>query len=369
MTRSVTRLRPATRSCSGLLGLVLAAQVGCAAASVGPQPIGLPGRQQPQSQPHGRARAVERVVVAMGTTLHLEVHAADRAAALGASEAAVRAVEAVEQRLSTWRPDSELSRFQTAPVGAPFAASRALCDDLRRARRWFERTGGAFDPAVGALITAYDLRGAGRWPDEREVTAALGRCGMQHVTIGDRSLRRARPVRLDAGAFGKGVALDGAAAAAVGAGADAVALDFGGQLRLAGGAGPRALDIADPRDRARPALRLRIDGGSVATTANSERGRRVDGRRLSHVLDPRTGAPARDFGAVTVWAERALDADALSTACFVLGPERALALAEETPGVEVVVLRWRGPAGPLEARVSSGLRGRVTPLISDLQLP
>lgn len=321
-----------------------------------------------QAAQASRQGVVERVVVAMGTTLKLEVRAEDRASALYASEVAVRAVEQAEQRLSTWRSGSELSRFLRAPVGATLAATDELCSELRRAARWAAATSGAFDPGIGALIAAYDLRGAGRWPSREELAAAVACCGIDQVTVGARSLRREGPVLLDAGAFGKGAALDFGAAAALRAGAAAVRLDFGGQQLIAGAAAPRALDIADPRDRARPVLRLKYEGGSVATTGNSERGRLVEGRSLGHVIDPRTGLPAANFGAVTVLASRALDADALSTACFVLGPQRALAFAERTPGVEVVVLAYAPGSERLTARVSSGLRGLVTPTVTDIQL-
>ena len=140
-----------------------------------------------------------------------------------------------------------------------------------------------------------------------------------------------------------------------------------GQLRWIGPDQRRVVEIADPRDRSRAALRLSVDGGSVATTCNSERRRIVDGRPLGHLIDPRTGRPAADFGAVSVWTREAIDADCLSTACFVLGPDAALALAERLDGVEIVVLRCEEDSGALTARLSSGLKGRVTGLLSELE--
>ncbi|MEC8653378.1 MAG: FAD:protein FMN transferase, partial [Planctomycetota bacterium] len=140
--------------------------------------------------------------------------------------------------------------------------------------------------------------------------------------------------------------------------------DFGGQLLYVGDVGSQTLDIADPRDRARPAARLRVDAGSVATTCNSERARVVDGRRLGHVIDPRTGRPSSSLGSVTVWAESAFDADCLSTACFVLGPDEAIALAERTDGVEVLALSL-DPLGHLVMSTSRGLKDHVSLLIDE----
>ncbi len=310
---------------------------------------------------------VERHVVAMGTSLLLEVTAADRATALAASEAAVRAVEQAEQRLSSWRDDAEVARLASVRPGDAVPASAALCADLRRALDWRAATGGAFDPDVGDLVALYDLRGAGRWPSEGEVRAALARRGPARLAVLERALRKLGDVQLDAGAFGKGAGLDAAAAAALARGARAAAFDFGGQLHLVGDVAARDVEVPDPRDRGRCVARVRVARGAVATTSNSERARVVDGRALGHVLDPRTGRPAAEFGAVTVFASSALDADCLSTACYVLGPERAIALAERTCGVEVLVLQVTDEGGLL-ARASSGLRGRVRAQCTDLHI-
>ena len=101
----------------------------------------------------------------------------------------------------------------------------------------------------------------------------------------------------------------------------------------------RGSTLADPRDRQRAVARIEIPSGSVATSGNSERGVVVDGRRIGHLLDPRTGRPAPDFGSLTVWAPTALEADCLATGLYVLGPEAALAWAERHPGSR---WWWRG---------------------------
>ncbi|MBM3975155.1 MAG: FAD:protein FMN transferase [Planctomycetes bacterium] len=316
----------------------------------------------------GRAQ-VERVVVAMGTTLRVEVTATDRATGLAATEAAVRAVEAVEQRLSAWRDDSEVSRLNRASIDAPFALSTELRADLEMVAGWWRSTDGAFDPTIGALFAVYDLRGGGRWPDAEALRAARHTTGFAHVAVVDGAMARRRAVQFDTGAFGKGLALDAAAAAARTAGASAATLDFGGQLLVSGGIAERtaALAIADPRDRRRSVLRLEIPGGSVATTGNSEHGRIVDGRRLGHVLDPRSGLPAEDFGSVTVWCTDAAAADAYSTALFVMGPDQALRWAAAHEQVEALALQIVGDT--LRARATPKLRSRLTALVPDVQLP
>ncbi|MEX1025763.1 MAG: FAD:protein FMN transferase [Planctomycetota bacterium] len=280
---------------------------------------------------------VERRLVALGTWLELELGAVDRATALAASGAAVRAIEAVEARLSTWRDDSELARLNRQPVGEPLALSPELSGWLQRARGWCERTGGTFDPSVGALVSLWGLRAGGvaEAPDD----AALGEA---RAGLGRWSTAEGYATRLDArvvfeeGAFGKGAALEAGLEAARAAGAHDARIDLGGQLAFLGRAA--SVDVAHPDRRDEVVATLRRAGGSFATTGNSERGIVVAGVPLAHVLDPRTGCPAPDWGSLTVWAPRALDADALSTALYVLGPARAVRWADENTDVEVLAL-------------------------------
>ena len=103
-------------------------------------------------------------------------------------------------------------------------------------------------------------------------------------------------------------------------------IDLGGQLVVHHeGEDERAFELAlaHPRERSRIVARLTVVSGSVATSGNSERGLVIDGERHGHILDPRSGRPARDFGSLTVWASDAFTADCLATGLYVLGPDEA----------------------------------------------
>lgn len=308
---------------------------------------------------------IERRLASMGTDFRIEVEAADRAAALRASESAVRALEAAEQRLSTWRSDSEVALINVDPAGAPVQLSAALSAELLEAQRWQRATGGAFDPALGALIKAWDVRRGGRRPSATELAAARAASGWDLVQLeGTILTRRSTGVQIEEGGFGKGAGLDAACRALLEAGGRAGWLDLGGQVLVFGG--PRWVEIALPDDRARAVVRLALEGGSLATTGNSERGVTIDGRRCSHVIDPRTGEPAPDWGSVSVLAGTALAADCLSTGLYVLGPEAALRFAAEHRGIEVVILQLE--SGRLRVRASAGLTGRLETLLPGLTL-
>ena len=312
---------------------------------------------------------IERRLGLMGTTLEIAVTASDRATALAASERAVAALEAAEARLSTWRDDTELARFNRAPAGEPFPLSAALAADLAAARACWQATGGAFDPALAPLVRAWGLRTGGRVPADAERRAALAASGLGLIELtGSAAVRRHAEVAIEEGGFGKGAGLRAALAAlAAVPGVASATLDLGGQLATTHRS---TVAIADPRDRDRPVVEIGIDGGSVSTSGNGERGLVVDGRPVGHILDPRTGAPSRDVGSVTVWTADALRADCLSTGLFVMGPERAMAWAAARPrfepDIEVVALVPRGER--LVALASPGLAGRLAPLAPGVEI-
>jgi len=297
--RSTALAHALRREALGLVGLALlalAALPGCASGEA-------------------EAVVIERELGVMGTHLALRIAAPTRAQALAASEAAVRAVEATEARLSNWRADSELARL--VDTSAP--SSPQLAADLAALAPCAARVAGAFDPTVAS---------PGRGP---------------HGAI-------------DSGGFGKGRALDLALAAARAHGATRVELDLGGQTaRLVDGAA-HELQLADPRDRTRAVVAVETAFASAATSCQSE--------RAGHVVDPTSGAAAPFEGALTVFANDALLADVLSTGLFVLGPQRALALAELHDDFEVLVLEPTD--GGLRVRTSAGLVGRVRALAADV---
>lgn len=311
---------------------------------------------------------VERRLAMMGTTLVMTIEAGDRSAALAASEVAVRALAAAEERLSTWRDDSELARLNASRPGSWQDLSPALAAELAAAERCWGDTRGAFDPAIGALVRAWGLRSGGRQPSAAELDAALGASGFDQLDVeGSRALRRSTDVILEEGGFGKGAGLAAAVRALATDGrAGGALLDLGGQIAVHGGGHAWEVAVADPARRSVQAGVLTIDRGSIATSGNSERGVEVGGKRLGHLLDPATGRPATDFGSLTVWAEDPLRADCLSTGLYAMGPDAALAWAARQPDVEVLILE---PAEEgLLARATPGIAARFTPLAPGLEL-
>ena len=298
---------------------------------------------------------VHRRVNTMGTALWLELEVQERTEGLRASEEAIRSVVAAERRLSTWITESELARFLASPAGERVELTPLLAEELRTAARICEETSGAFDPSVGALTQAWGLRNGGRTPSDDERTAALKACGASLWKVDHNHALRKHPLlAIEEGGFGKGAALDQAIEALEREGVSDASLNLGGQLAFVG-AKTRTVPIADPEERRAALLEIEVRGGSVATSGTTERG--------SHIIDPRSGLPAEDFGSVTVWAESALVADALATGLFVLGPKEGLAVAEQMSGVEAVIIK-KSESGR-EVITTSGLCKRTRSLNRD----
>jgi thiamine biosynthesis lipoprotein len=273
---------------------------------------------------------VARARYAMGTILEIEALGTDVARAEAGVASAFRAVDDVEARLSNWRPESEMSRANA--TSRPFSLSAATWGSLTRAFALARETGGAFDPTVGAVTRVDSLRSR---PDA---------VGWQKARLDPRARTLSFAVAggvIDTGGFAKGEALDRAIAALRAHGLEAARLNFGGQISLFGTSCPAArhrdfdtVSIAEPRaGSGRELGRFSAEDRSVSTSGQSE--------RPGHIMDPLTGAPVAFAGSVTVVADTATRADALSTALFVLGPTRGIAFADRR-GIAALYVIPRG---------------------------
>jgi thiamine biosynthesis lipoprotein len=267
----------------------------------------------------------------MGTTLGVAVQALDRGRGFAAIEAGFQQVRQVDDLLNDWTRDSELSRLNSAPPGQPCRISGRLMDLLHEVSDWTRETQGAFDPAIGVLIDAWDARGRGRRPSPDTLAAAIARVGLLRYRLDSRGLLVTPPLKgswIDAGGFGKGAALRAARTALIEARVPAGVMDFGGQIVVFGDT-IWTVSVAHPAQREVPVAELRIREASSSTTSQSEHFLELDGERLGHVLDPRTGTPLPAWGSVTVVHTDPMVADILSTALFVMGPEAGMAWAED----------------------------------------
>ncbi|NML09561.1 FAD:protein FMN transferase [Sphingobium sp. AR-3-1] len=253
-------------------------------------------------------------------------------------ESAIEAVLArIIDQMSNWEADSAISRFNRAAVGAWMPLPADMLTVLRAGLDIARLSGGAFDPAIGQLVDQWGF-GPGLGPAAASVTAPWTRIEVE----GDRARRRA-DVALDFSGIAKGFAVDAAAAQLRAMGVANFLIEIGGELRGEGikpNIQPWWVDVESPPDLTIPTLRIALCGLSVATSGDYRRFRIADGARLSHSIDPATGAPiAAGVASVTVLHDSAMLADAWATAITVLGPDKGMALATRHDLAARLVLR------------------------------
>jgi len=251
----------------------------------------------------------------------------------------------VDRRMSEWKPSSPLSAVNRAAGRAPVAVPDDLRAVLRRGLEINRLTDGAFALTWAALWGLWDFRAeAPTVPDAGQIARRVALVDDTRVLIDDAAgtvLLGEAGMMLGLGGIAKGHALDRAAAALRDRGVERFLLSAGGQITVGGDRDgrPWRVGIRDPRGAIGDYFAfIEVTDASVSTSGDYERFFIQDGIRYHHILDPRTGRPARGLRSATVVSRDATLADALSTAFMILGPDAALALANGMDGVEAVLV-------------------------------
>ena len=247
----------------------------------------------------------------------------------------------VNATLSTYDPSSELSRFNQYESTSPVAASPMLCEVIAIAADVSEATGGAFDVTVGPLVGLWGFGSAGgdvsgaRAPDAAALEGARSQVGRDKLIV-DRvagTLKKTVPeLSVDVDGIAPGYAVDLVAERFEHIGVQRYLVELGGELRGRGMSPERrpwrvAIEAPLGGER-RPYALVALDGQGLSTSGDYRDSHLIDGRRVSHTIDPRTGAPVgHRLASVTVVHSTAALADAYATAFMVLGPRDGLELA------------------------------------------
>jgi len=297
----------------------------------------------------------------MGTSWSVKLATGDLDAAARAE--VMRAIEselrAVDEAMSTWRPSSELSRFNAHASTEPFPVSSGVLTVFRIAAEVSELSGGAFDVTVGPIVAAWGFGATDRIPappPPEELEQLRRRVGYRFVEVRDGALRKSRgDVVCDLSAIAKGYAVDRVSEALVQLGHLDHLVEVGGEVRAQGrrfdGAAWRVA-VEMPDAGARDAFEvLELRDVSLATSGDYRNFYESGGRRYSHTIDPRTGRPIEhSLASVSVLHRDAVHADALATALNVLGPEAGYSLAEREGLAALFIVRETD--GSFSARAS-----------------
>jgi thiamine biosynthesis lipoprotein len=278
--------------------------------------------------------------------MYLEIDR-DVAELKGIAEAAYERVGRLDAQLSSFVPTSDICLINQTAAERAVAVEPELFALLRTAQRLWRETDGAFDVTVGPLIRAWGFfRREGRMPEPAELADARARTGMQHVELDEanRTVRFDRPgMEINLGAIGKGYVVERAVRALRDWGIEA-ALVHSGQSSIAGlgrPAGEEAgwlVGVADPRDPEKALGLLYLADSSLSTSGGTEQFFKLNGRTYSHIIDPRTGEPAQGMLATAVVGPGAAESDALATAFFVMGVDKARVYCQGNKDFAAVLL-------------------------------
>lgn len=305
---------------------------------------------------------MEKSLVLMDTYVTIRVFYQDlnRAAVEQAIADATERMSAIDSLCNRYRENSEINRVNRLAGRQSVALSNDMATVLQRALQVSRLSNGLFDPTVGVLLIRY---GFGRSDtlhlmSEAERHSLLPLVHYENIRLRGDSVRFAIDgLTLDLGGIAKGYAVDEAMNMLQARGITDAQIDAGGDLVTISSpltAGRRHIYIRHPRDREKFFGRFRMDTGTVATSGDYERFFMYNGERFHHLLDPRTGLPARLCRSVTIRASDPTLADGLSTAVFILGPDQGMALVEQLADVEAVIIYEE--VNGLQYKVSSGLQ-------------
>ncbi|OGP17968.1 MAG: hypothetical protein A2V21_307090 [Deltaproteobacteria bacterium GWC2_55_46] len=296
---------------------------------------------------------------AMGTVVKLTLMDGDRNNFDLAASSAFDEIERLEYIFSSYNPQSDLSKISSNAGAGAVEVSPEVVAVTKEAVRVARLSSGAFDPTVGALGILWGPSGEkGIVPDEEEIKKLLPLVDYKEILIeGDNKVGLSRAgMALNLGGVAKGYIAGRAVDVLMAEGVKRGIVQAGGDMVVfqEDNVSPFTIGIQHPRVKDGLIGEAYVYNGAVPTSGDYERFFEKDGIRYHHILDPRTGFPSKGTQGVTLTAKDPTTADALSTAVFVMGPEKGMELIERLDGVEGVIIDENGVA-----RTSSGFTGKI----------
>ncbi len=278
----------------------------------------------------------------MGTAIEVQLWAEDAARGEAAVEAVIEELHRIDNLMSTWKPESEISRINSGAAKVPVPAGEELRSLIKQAQTISEHTRGAFDITYASVGFLYDYRERVR-PDDTAVAGALESVDYRLVTVDDDAgtVSYAREgVRIDLGGIAKGYAVERGIVILRKRGVEHALVSAGGDTRVLGSrlGRPWRVGIRDPRRDGEMVALLPLTDEAISTSGDYERYFEAEGERYHHIINPGTGQSASSVRSATVVGPDGTLTDALSTSVFVLGVADGLAVINGLDGFEAVVV-------------------------------
>lgn len=305
---------------------------------------------------HVDANIIQSKTIIMGTDIGILISAEDTRLARTAIQAGFAEIQRIDNLLTDWR-DSEFESINQNAGLTPTVVSTETFNLIRQAVRISKLSQGAFDISYAGVGALWDFKHpAPSIPNNEVISKALANVGYQKIVLNEIEQTVFLPhvgMRIGLGGIAKGYAVDRAVAVIKNMGFSNFAVNAGGDLTVKGNNQQKLWHIAiqHPRHKDQNIAILPISNGTVVTSGDSERFFEIEGKRYSHIIDPRSGYPANLCQSVTIIAKKAYLADALATGVFVLGPVKGLALIESLDHIEGMIVDING-----QLHVSTGLK-------------
>jgi FAD:protein FMN transferase len=277
----------------------------------------------------------------MGTRCVVELWAEDRQKGEAAIDAVFEDMRRFDEKMSTYKPDSEVSYVNAHAAAEPVQISSELYDLTRVALEYSDITHGTFDITYASVGYLYDYR-KHIHPDEEQIAAALPAISYHHVHLdpASRTIHFDRPgVRIDFGGL-KGYEVDRGIEVLQKAGFTHAMVNAGGDTRIIGDrfGKPWIVGVRDPDDQNKVVVRLPITDAAMSTSGDYERFFDEGGVRYHHILDPRTGKSPHKVRSVTIIGPTATRTDALTKSVFVMGVKEGIEFIDTLPDVDAIVV-------------------------------
>ena len=292
-----------------------------------------------------RLVTVKKTLKLMGTRFELTVVASSEQIGYINIDEAVAEITRIERMISSWDPDSETSRINENAGIRPVKVSPELFQLIERAKNISEITGGAFDISYASMDRLWKFDGSmTQMPSEEAIKANIANIGYDAIELDPDAMTvflRRKGMKIGFGAIGKGYAADKTKELLVSKGVPGGIINASGDLTTWGtkATGEKwMVGIAKPMGKNRVFSWLPVVESSVATSGNYEKFIEFDGKRYSHIIDPRSGYPTRGIRSVSLFSKSAELCDALATAVFIMGKDSGIHLINQIDGTEVVVV-------------------------------
>ena len=285
---------------------------------------------------------IRRTQIIMGTLVEITISHPDPDTVQAVSTQAFDEMKRIEQLMSTYIPDSEISRINRAAGEKAIPVSREVEEVIREGIYWSEQSGGAFDITVEPLVQLWDFDGDNKIiPSENTIRKTASLVNYKNIEIKDHTVRlKNRGMAINVGGLAKGYAVDRAISILRSKVSNGI-VNAGGDLFAFGQKNKQSswnIGLQHPRKPQGLLAAFAVKNQAVATSGDYQRYFMKDGVRYHHIFDSRTGRPSRLMISATIITTEVMDADALATAVFVMGPEKGIEWVDSMANVEAMLV-------------------------------